>query len=139
MKRVFLDTNVILDLNLNREPFYSDAVQLFAASGHFNFFTSSLSIANAFYLVERAYNTIQAKHDMEKICDHLRIIEVSESIVHQALQSLFKEFRDFEDAIQYYCSIAERMECIITRNEKDFRNAALPVYSPGKFSKLFIT
>ncbi len=101
MKRVFLDTNVILDLNLNREPFYSDAVQLFAASGHFNFFTSSLSIANAFYLVERASNTLQAKHNMEKI--------------------------------------AERMECIITRNEKDFRNAALPVYSPGKFSKLFIT
>lgn len=139
MKGVFLDTNVILDLNLKCEPFYSDAIQFFAASGHFNFFTSSLSIANAFYLVERAYNTLQAKHDMEKICGHLRIIQVIESIVHQALQSLFKEFRDFEDAIQYYCPIAERMECIITQNEKDFRNAALPVYSPGKFSKLLIT
>ena len=138
MKRVFLDTNVILDLNLKREPFYSDTIQLFAASGHFNYFTSSLSIANSFYLVERVFSTLQAKHDMEKICSHLRIIQVSESIVHQALQSLFKEFSDFEHAIQYYRAIAERMECVITRNEKDFRNAALHVYSPGKFSKLFI-
>jgi predicted nucleic acid-binding protein len=136
MKRVFLDTNVILDLK--REPFYSDTIQLFTASGHFNYFTSSLSIANSFYLVERVFSTLQAKHDMEKICSHLRIIQVSESIVHQALQSLFKEFRDFEDAIQYYCAIAERMECMVTRNEKDFRNAALPVYSPRKFSKHFI-
>ncbi len=138
MKSVFLDTNIIPDLNLKREPFYSDTIQLFAASGHFNYFTSSLSIANLFYLVERAFSTLQAKHDMEKICSHRGIIQVSASIVHRALQSVFKEFRDFEDAIQYYCAIAERMECMVTRNEKDVRNAALPVYSPGKFSKLFI-
>lgn len=89
MKRVFLDTNVILDLNLKREPFYSGAIQLFAASGHFNFFTASLSIANGFYLVERAFSTFQAKHDMEKICSHLRIIQLSESIVHQAKDGMY--------------------------------------------------
>ena len=137
MKRVFLDTNIILDLNLKRDPFYSDAIQIFSSSNRFNYFTSSLCIANAFYLVEKAYSSVQAKRDMEEICNHLRIIPVSESTVHLALQALFKQFRDFEDAIQYYCSFSERMECIVTRNERDFHKAELPIYSPKKFLKLF--
>ncbi|MCY7411096.1 MAG: PIN domain-containing protein [Chitinophagales bacterium] len=137
MKKVFLDTNVILDLNLKREPHYFDAIQIFSASKRFQFSTSSISISNTFYFVERAYNSAQAKHDMEEICRHLKVIEVGEAIVHRALKALFKEFRDFEDAIQYYSCLAEKIECIVTRNEKDFIGSKLPVYSPKMFLKLF--
>jgi len=137
MDKVFLDTDVILDLNLKREPYFLNAVQVFKASRRFQYSTSSLSIANAFYFIRKAYDTRQAKHDLEEISHHLKILDVRESTIHKALKILFDSFNDFEDAVQYNACLENNVECIITRNGKDFSNASIPVYSPKLFLEMF--
>lgn len=134
MEKVFLDTDVVLDLKLKREPHFLDAIRVFNASRRFQYATSSLSIANAYYFVAKTYNARQAKSDFEEICNHLKILNVKESAIHAALEMLFDRFNDFGAAVHYNSCLENNMECIITRNGKDFSNASLPVYS----SKLFL-
>lgn len=101
MEKVFLDTDAILDLNLKREQHFLNAVQVFKASGRLQYFTASLSIANTFYFIAKAYNAMQAKNDFEEISNHLKILNVKESGMHAALKMLFHRFNDFGDAVRY--------------------------------------
>lgn len=61
------------------------------------------------------------------------MLPVDDKVIELALQS---EFRDFEDAIQYYCAIENGIEVLITRNLKDFRSATIPVMTAEEFLKL---
>ena len=57
----------------------------------------------------------------------MSVLNVNDSIINKALES---EFKDFEDAIQYFTAIENNMDCIITRNVKDYQNSIIPVYTP---------
>jgi predicted nucleic acid-binding protein len=85
----------------------------------------------------KEFDRIAAKKHLGKLLEHCQILDVNSMMIKQAHESLFDSFTDFEDAIQYYCAEANSMNAIITRNEKDFRNSKLPVYSPKKFLELF--
>lgn len=136
MKRIFIDTNIIIDLILKREPFYEEANWIFGSKRD-SHFTSVLSIANLNYILTNQTDRLQARENVGLVIDNLHILEVDEFVIRQAHQSLFENFSDFEDAIQHYCAITHSMDAIITRNEKDFRNAEMPVLSPKKFLKLY--
>ena len=132
MNRIFLDTNLLLDFVLDRKPF-SDQVEEVIASHHTHkkrLFASTLSFANVAYVVRKA-----GKDPFETVEDLFEWIEVV-SLTKSEFELSFKSnFKDFEDALQFYSALSIKADLIVTRDAKDFSPATIPVYSPLQFLK----
>ena len=133
MKKVFVDTNVLLDILLERTPWANDAAVLFSMADRkeIELLCCSLSFSTAIYLMQRF------KYTRKEIVSKLSIIKsictvttVNEAVIDRMLQS---DFNDLEDAIQYYSALAFGAEAIVTRNIKDFAASKIPVVSPHDF------
>ncbi len=133
MKKVFVDTNVLLDILLERTPWANDAAVLFSMADRkeIELLCCSLSFSTAIYLMQRF------KYSRKEIVSKLSIIKsictvttVNEAVIDRMLQS---DFNDLEDAIQYYSALAFGAEVIVTRNIKDFAASKIPVVSPHDF------
>ena len=129
--RVFLDTNVILDL-IQRRVGYDDAALIMQKSenGEYSLYTSSLSMVNIAYILRKYYRGESLYHLLEELGDIIGVITVSSEAYHKALQS---RALDFEDAIQLFSAIESDMDCIVTRNAQDFIFEKLPIYTPFDF------
>ena len=129
--RVFLDTNVILDL-IQRRVGYDDAALIMQKSenGEYYLYTSSLSMVNIAYILRKYYRGESLYHLLEELGDIIGVITVSSEAYHKALQS---RALDFEDAIQLFSAIESDMDCIVTRNAQDFIFDKLPIYTPFDF------
>ena len=129
--RVFLDTNVILDL-IQRRVGYDDAALIMQKSenGEYSLYTSSLSMVNIAYILRKYYRGESLYHLLEELGDIIDVITVSYEAYHKALQS---RALDFEDAIQLFSAIESDMDCIVTRNAQDFIFDKLPIYTPFDF------
>ena len=132
MKKVYIDTDVILDLLQQRKAFFADASRLFALieKGIFRGFVSPLTFANLYYILRKDKGAKVAQDALLRLKMLLKIVPIGEKTIELALSS---EFRDFEDAIQYYSAIEGNLDCLITRNKKDFKSADIPVYDPREF------
>ena len=130
--KVFIDTNVMIDVIGSREPFYADAAKLFALAEHgvIQIAASSISYVNTFYVLRKYHSAKQLKSVLQKMRTICAIAAVSEMDIDKALLS---DFDDFEDAVQYYAAIHDRSDVFVTRNKKDFKNATLPVMTPSEF------
>ncbi len=132
MKRLFIDTNVVLDLILQREPHYKSSAQLFelAHKKEVTLVVSSLSIVNAHYVLKKfaKENTVRAA--LLSLSTACKIAPIDHSTINQALGSALK---DFEDGVQYACALEEKCEAIITGDKKDFQAAKLPTFSAQQF------
>lgn len=73
---------------------------------------------------------------MTAIEELLQLVEIAQSDNRIFQNALSLDFKDYEDAVQHECAAAEKLDAIVTRNIKDYRNAALEVYSPGDFLKI---
>jgi predicted nucleic acid-binding protein len=135
MDKVFVDTDIVLDLLGNREPFYQYAATLFslADKGELQLFVSSLSFANLNYLLSKQYNSDQAKKKLLKFKTLVTVLSVSDKIVELALSS---DFKDFEDGLQYFTAIENNIKKLLTRNLKDFKKAEIMVMTAEQFLKL---
>ena len=133
MRRVFLDTNVVIDLLDKREPFWKDAAALFtmAYNGQVELYISSLTYATVSYLLRK-----HGKEGTRALLGNLRelskVTAVGETEVDLAMASAFD---DYEDALQYFSAANAKVEAIVTRNKKDFHASGLPVMSPEEFVK----
>ena len=125
-KKIFLDTDVILDLLTQREPFYSSTVSLFhlIENKKISAFTSPVVYANIYYILTKFKGKKEAHQALSKLRLLLKIIPIGEEIIDHALAS---DFQDFKDAIQYYAATAANIPIIITRNTKDFQQYARDV------------
>ena len=134
MKRLLVDTNIILDLLAKREPFYQDAAILFslADKGEVKLFTSALSVANVNYVLLRHGKPEKARQILRKLKLLTGILSLDEKIIDLALND--DVFNDFEDALQYYSALENNIDVLITRNLKDFKNVALPVMTAAAFN-----
>lgn len=123
MKKLFIDTNIVLDLLAKREAFYPQAASLFtqADKGKLILLVSALSFANTHYILSRQMKPEQAKLILRKLKLLVRVAEVNEKILELALND--EDFGDFEDAIQYYSAVENEAEFIISRNLKDFKKS----------------
>ncbi len=126
MEGLLVDTNVVLDLLGRRKPFHVEAQQLFSLreKNEVRLFISVLIFANAHYIMTRQLDAVQAKRALRKLKILVGILPVSERTIELALNS---DFGDFEDAIQYFSAIESHINVIITRNQKAFKHATLPV------------
>jgi len=133
MKKVFLDTNIIVDLIADRKPFSKYAIEIFqlAEENKLQLFTSSHAIATTHYLLKKYLDEKSLREVLYNLLDFLTVIPVDIDIIKKGLRSNHK---DFEYSIQILCaSSIEKMNYIITRDGKDFKGSEIPVLSPDEF------
>ena len=132
MEKVFLDTDIALDLLSERLPHYTYAAQLFTLSdkGKLSIYVSSLSFSNLNYLLSREYSQKDARRILNKFKVLVNVLGVDDKIIGLSLNS---EFKDFEDAIQYYTAIENNIGTLITRNLKDYKYAQIAIITAEDF------
>ncbi|KZL49479.1 MULTISPECIES: type II toxin-antitoxin system VapC family toxin [Cyanophyceae] len=123
--RVFIDTNVVLDFLLEREPFVEDAVKLFAKidAGEIAGFIAATTITNIYYIIRKAAGVKVAEDAISQILSDLHICAVDKNVLEQA-KSL--NFKDFEDAVQYACAMISMVDVIVTRDVSGFVSSEIP-------------
>ena len=132
MKKVFLDTNIIVDLIADRRPFSKFAIEIFnnAEEKKIKIFTSSHSIATTHYLLKKYLDEKTLREVLYNLIDYLTVIPVDIDVLKKGLRSKHK---DFEDAIQILCATSiEKIDCIVTRNTKDFKDSEILVLTPDE-------
>ncbi len=132
MKKVFLDTNIIVDLIADRKPFSKYSIEIFkkAEEKKIKLFTSSHSIATTHYLLKKYLEEKILRDVLHNLLDYVTVIAVDTDVLKKALRSKHK---DFEDSIQILCaSSVEKIDCIVTRNIKDFRDSEILVLTPDE-------
>jgi predicted nucleic acid-binding protein len=137
MKRVFVDTNIIIDLIADRKPFSKFAIAIFsqAENKKVKLYTSSHSIATTHYLLKKFVEEKELRTILERLIAFLHIIGIDEDIIKKSLKSKHK---DFEDSLQIMAANSiEKMDCIVTRNIKDFKGAEIRVLSPDELVQTF--
>ena len=132
MNKIFIDTDIILDLLAQRIPHYHFSAVLFtfAEMKKLELYTSPLIFANTFYILRKQLGNEEAKKALRKLRVLIHIIDSSKAVVDKALNS---DFTDFEDAIQYYTSQENGINILLTRNLRDYKNASLIVQTPEAF------
>jgi predicted nucleic acid-binding protein len=132
MRKLLVDTNIVLDLLGRRMPYFTEAAKLFnqAENKQVNLYLSSLSTVNVHYVLRKYKN----EDETRKIIRTLKLLfwelPLDRRITDLALNS---EFADFEDAIQYYTALDAKLDVIITRNINDYKMSKLPVMTAGEF------
>ena len=132
MNKVFVDTDVILDLLARRIPHFHFSAVLFtfAEMKKLELYTTPLIIANTFYILRKQLGNESAKNALRKLRILLHIIDSTESIIDKALNS---DFSDFEDAIQYYTALEYGIPVILTRNIRDYKKASIVIQTPESY------
>ena len=132
MKDIFLDSDVILDLILARKPFFEGAQKILSLveKNIYKGYTSSLIIANCYYITSTFKSIPIAIKSISKIRSLLNILPFTDKEIGESLNSGFK---DFEDGVQYYIAINHGIETFITRNISDFNNVNINVFLPKDF------
>ncbi len=131
MMRLFLDTNIVIDLLDRREPFCHDAVQLFtmAYNKQVQLIVSPMTYTTASFLLHR-HGAEGVRNLLSNFRQLSRVATTNERTVDDSLAS---QFNDFEDAMQYYCALKAKADIIITRNGKDFSASKLPVMTATEY------
>jgi predicted nucleic acid-binding protein len=135
MKKLLIDTNIVLDLLAKREPFYSDSAKLFSLADKklVKLAVSSLTVANTHYTLMKVKNATESKSILRKLKLLVDVLSLDDKVINLAMNDT--DFEDFEDGIQYFSAIENNIDIIITRNLKDFKNSLIPVMTAGQYLK----
>ena len=136
MVKIFIDSDIILDLLIKRNEFESTA-QLFTKINNKELmgFTSPLVFANVYYINTKYEGKTKSLENLRKLRQLLSILTIDENIIDEAL---IANATDFEDSIQYIAAEKNSIDFIITRNKKDYRECKLPVLTASEFLKINI-
>lgn len=133
MKKLFIDTNIILDLLGQRAPFYQDAAKIFSLADRkeVKLYVSSLSFANANYILSKLKSKEEARAILTRFKVLVEVLALDDKILELSLND--DAFSDFEDGLQYYTALENESDVIITRNLRDFKTSAIPVMTAGQY------
>jgi len=132
MKKILVDSDIILDLMLERDVFFNPAAELFnlIEKKKIKASVSSLHFSNLHYIIRKVKSNELAKSVLRKLAIIVNILSIDEKTIELALES---DFPDFEDAIQYYACLDNDIDVIVTRNKKDFKSGKLPVMTAEEY------
>lgn len=130
--KVLLDVNLVLDVLIEREPFYGDSSAVFqrVEEGDDEGYLSALTFPILFYLMSKTMNQTRATHILQDLRTVFHVAPVGAEVVDRALSS---GFNDFEDAIQYHSALEVDGDYVLTRNKGDFIDTDIPVLRPEEF------
>jgi len=122
--KVLLDTNIIVDDALQRQPFYesSEQILLLIEQGQVEGYVSASTFSDLYYLIRKARGREWSRDYLRQLATFCQIATVDQAVISMALAT---NFRDFEDAIQYSTAVLNHLDIIVTRNSQDF-----PVINP---------
>jgi predicted nucleic acid-binding protein len=133
--RVLFDTNVVLDLLLDRAPFAEASEQILSRveTGELAGYLCATTITTIHYLAAKALGAQRALAEVRKLLALFEIASVNRPILENALES---DFSDFEDSVLHEAAMQVGADAIVTRNQSDFRQARLPVHSPEEMIQI---
>jgi predicted nucleic acid-binding protein len=127
--KVLVDTNIVLDFLLQREPFFQEAKLLFQAiaSGQVVGYITATTITDIFYIAQKQTKNIeQARQAVSLVLTGMEVCPVNRVVLELAFDS---GFTDFEDAVQIQCAVDQGLDAILTRDKKGFLESSVPVLS----------
>ena len=129
--KILFDTNVILDVLLNRAPFVEMSANLVSSveNNIIEGYLCATTITTLDYLISKSRNREIAKIEIQKILTLFQIAEVNSTVLSMSINSAFT---DFEDAVQYFSGTCCNVDGLVTRNTKDYKQATLPIYTPDE-------
>ena len=135
IKKVFVDSDVILDVATGREPFVDDSKSCLSIieNGHVLGVISANSVTNIYYILRKISTGEKARLFIKKILKYISVIPVDHEVILKALES---RFFDFEDGVQNYSALKNQCDLIITRNIADYKHSELQVLEPREFVAL---
>lgn len=135
MDKLFIDTNVVIDLLSQRVDFYEASQDLFtyAIDNQIELIVSTLTFANTHYILKDQLKLSKVRSSLRKFKALVDVAAFDDKILELALE---EEFKDFEDGIQYYIAIENSCDAIITRNKKDFKKSNIPILNAAEFMRL---
>ena len=138
MDNLFIDTEVAFDIISKREPHYVHSIRILqlAADGKVKLHISESSIANLFYL---SFDVYKIKDAVIKLSDFVEACDVLVTGKHNILAALGSQFKDKEDALQYYTALNANLKYLITRNIKDYKyvEGEISVFTPAGFLNFY--
>ena len=131
--RVLVDTNVVLDYLLEREPYTESArkIVLGCKQKKLTGCIAAHTVSNMFFILRKAYSVEERRTILRDICRLFEVEGIDRSKILQALDNM--DFKDFEDCLQMQCARSFRAECIRSRNLEDFANREGRCISPEEF------
>jgi len=132
MNSVFLDSDVVLDFYMERQPHHDVALRLFTMlkRAKTRCFTSAVVIANAYYVLTKLENREYALDRIRRLRNLVAVAAIDNSIIDAAIASPHK---DLEDSIQFHCAIQNKIETFITRNTRHYPKGQLRIAEPSQF------
>jgi predicted nucleic acid-binding protein len=133
--KIIFDTNIVLDVLLDREPFSTFAALLFSKveRGELSGYLCATTITTIHYLIHRALGDRQAQKHVANLLSLFEVAPVNRAVLEGALRS---RFEDFEDAVIHEASVHVGVEALVTRDPKGFKRATIPVYSPDELLRV---
>lgn len=134
--KALIDTCVVIDFLQRREPFDKDAVQIMrlAAMNQFTGCITAKSATDIYYLNHRA--THSDKESRTKLNQLLAIIGLLDTSAEDIFHAISSDTSDFEDAVMIETARRSGIDCIVTRNQKDYEKSPVTVYSPTEFLRI---
>jgi len=129
--KVLLDTNVVLDVLLNRHPFSDDSAQVMAMvdRSEVQGFLSATTVTTIHYLLAKYLDSNRSIKQVRLLLSLFEIAPVNRVVLENALA----HSPDYEDAVIIEAAQHAGVEYIVTRNIKDFKKSVIPVYTPAGF------
>ncbi len=136
MRRVLIDTNILIDYISEREPFSESArsILLLCMNNKLDGGIAAHSVMNTFYILRKDFTITERRGFLLDICTFLTVVGIDKSKIVSALEDT--DFSDVEDCLQVECAKDFNAEYIITRNIKDFTGSDIPAISPDDFLKI---
>lgn len=133
--RLFIDSDIILDVFARRAPHYADSATLLTLieDKKISGFSSPLVFANIYYILRKLKSKEYALQSLRKLRILIDILPMNQLQIDHALNS---NFTDFEDALQYYSAKSGKMDFIITRNKNDYKHGSITVCTPTEYLTL---
>ena len=135
MKKILIDTNVALDILLNRHPSYTNAAVIFYMTRQktIESYISASAITDIFYLAQKDLGKKSTKELLKDMLQVFKPAAVTDSHIYQALDL---DWDDFEDSVQYIVSESFLADYIVTRNIKDYIAGSIPAVTPEQFLQI---
>jgi predicted nucleic acid-binding protein len=135
MTDIFIDTDIIIDFLIDRKPHSREAAIIFTLieQKKLRGYVSFLTFSNLYYVLRKVESHNKVISKLDSISKMLTILKVDQQIIKDSIAS---GFSDFEDSIQYNCALNyKKIDVLITRNTKDYKNSEMPVMTPADYLK----
>jgi len=130
--KVLVDTNVVLDILLNRVPFYDSSayIEVLAEANIITGYISASAITDIFFIAKGSLGKKSTKEALKNLLSVFKPATVTDNHIYQALNL---DWKDFEDSVQYVVGEGFSANYIITRNIDDYASGSIPVVTPEQF------